>query len=187
MTLGPEVIESALKLADLHEPGGGLDEDWATTVARSSPAFERRRAHGNRESVGIIRAQRVAELSEQEGLSAKHGCEGAEFDGHVAPFVVDRIAAIVARSVRPIAGRDQHRPGRRDNSGDRDRLNGRDRLSERDDGNVVFSEKSGAREIRVSDETGDARTGTGNGRERYRNAFIRSEAMCRRQYRARID
>ena len=64
LAVGPEGIESALKLADLHEPGGGLDEDWAAAVARSSPAFERRRAHGEPESVGIIRAQRVAELGE---------------------------------------------------------------------------------------------------------------------------
>ena len=64
--------------------------------------------------------------------------EGAKLDGHVAPLVVDRIAAIGAGSVRPIACGDQHRPRRWDQAGDRDRTNGRDRLGKRDDGNVIL-------------------------------------------------
>src|SRR5262245_57458815 len=72
-----------------------------------------------------------------------------------------------AGSVQPIAGGDQHRPRRRDHAGDRDQTDGRDWLGERDDGNVIWSETNGPREARVPDETGNASTGTGDGRERY--------------------
>jgi hypothetical protein len=65
----------------------------------------------------------------------------------------------------PFAG-DQHRPRRRNQAGDRDRTNDCDRLGKRDDGNVI-SRKSNvcSSEVRVPNETGDANTGTGDGRE----------------------
>jgi hypothetical protein len=106
-------------------------------------------------------------LQERLGAGTEQcGCEGAKLDGHVAPLVVDRIAAIGAGSVRPIAGGEQRRPRRRNQAGDRDRTNDCDRLGKRDDGNVI-SRKSNvcSSEVRVPNETGDANTGTGGGRE----------------------
>src|SRR5262249_47751888 len=112
----------------------------------------------------------------------------AEFDCHVAPLVVDRIAAHGAGSVHPIAGGDQHRPRRRDHASDRDRTDGRDWLGERDDGNVICSEKRSVYrgEIWVPDETGDGNSGLGDVAEGYGgdSEFIWKEEMRRRQDRA---
>jgi hypothetical protein len=192
LALGPDQTESSRQHADLHEPGGGLNKDRAAAVAAGSAAFERGRRDGERELVGIIWAERIAELGEQERLGAAsarqncgYGLVGAKLNGHIAPLVIGRIAAIGARSKPPIAGRDQHSPRRRNHAGDRGRTDGRDRLGQRDDGSVIFKEIS--IEARVADVTGDASTGTGNGRERYGNAFIWSEAMSCCQDGARID
>ncbi|MFZ2138917.1 MAG: hypothetical protein WAV78_18610 [Xanthobacteraceae bacterium] len=46
-----------------------------------------------------------------------------------------------------------------------DWTNGRDRLGKRNDGNVIWSKVNVSSKVRVPDETGDASTGLGDGRE----------------------